>query len=56
VQHYRNKVHDCSKIWLGVTGQTRRTAKLSVQTMERYLGCKQNLRQAVNDRIGLEPA
>ena len=25
----------------------------SIQTTERYLGCKQRLRQAVNDRIGL---
>jgi site-specific recombinase XerD len=28
----------------------------SVQTTERYLGCKQKLRQAVNDAIGLEDA
>ena len=28
---------------------------VSVQTTERYLGCKQQLRNAVNDRIGLEP-
>ena len=28
---------------------------VSVQTTERYLGCKQRLREAVNDRIGLEP-
>ncbi len=27
----------------------------SVETTERYLGCKQRLRGAVNDRIGLEP-
>ena len=27
----------------------------SVQTTERYLGCKQKLRHAVNDRLGLEP-
>lgn len=27
---------------------------VSVQTTERYLGCKQKLRQAVNDRMGLE--
>jgi integrase len=26
----------------------------SVQTTERYIGCKQRLRNAVNDRIGLE--
>ena len=29
---------------------------VSVQTTERYLGCKQRFRNAVNDRIGLEPA
>ena len=28
---------------------------VSVQTTERYLGCKQRLREAVNDKIGLEP-
>ena len=28
----------------------------SVQTTEKYLGCKQRLRGAVNDRIGIEPA
>jgi integrase len=28
---------------------------VSVQTTERYLGCKQRLRGAVNDRIGIEP-
>ena len=28
---------------------------VSVQTTERYLGCKQRFRNTVNDRIGLEP-
>jgi integrase len=28
---------------------------VSVQTTERYLGCKQRLRNAVNDSIGIEP-
>jgi integrase len=28
---------------------------VSVQTTERYLGCKQRLRNAVNDNIGVEP-
>jgi integrase len=28
---------------------------VSVQTTELYLGCKQRFRNAVNDRIGLEP-
>lgn len=29
---------------------------VSVQTTERYLGCKQRIRNAVNDRIGIEPS
>ena len=29
---------------------------VSVQTTEKYLGCKQRLRNAVNDRIGIEPS
>src|SRR5204863_9367557 len=28
---------------------------VSIQTTERYLGCKQELRVAVNDRLGIEP-
>src|ERR1700682_4921198 len=28
---------------------------VSIQTTERYLGCKQRIRAAVNDRIGIEP-
>ena len=28
---------------------------VSIQTTERYLGCKQNLRRAVNDTLGIEP-
>jgi site-specific recombinase XerD len=28
---------------------------VSVQTTERYLGCKQKIKDAVNDRIGIEP-
>ncbi len=28
---------------------------VSIQTTERYLGCKQKLRLAVNDKLGLEP-
>jgi site-specific recombinase XerD len=27
---------------------------VSIQTTERYLGCKQRFREAVNDHIGLE--
>ena len=29
---------------------------VSIQTTERYLGCKQKLRIAVNDRLGIEPS
>jgi site-specific recombinase XerD len=28
---------------------------VSIQTTERYLGCKQKLHCAVNDRMGIEP-
>lgn len=28
---------------------------VSIQTTERYLGCKQRIRSAVNDRMGIEP-
>ena len=28
---------------------------VSVQTTEKYLGCKQRFREAVNDQIGIEP-
>jgi len=28
---------------------------VSIQTTERYLGCKQKLRHAVNDKLGIEP-
>jgi len=28
---------------------------VSVQTTEKYLGCKQRINGAVNDRIGIEP-
>jgi site-specific recombinase XerD len=28
---------------------------VSIQTTERYLGCKERFREAVNDRLGIEP-
>lgn len=28
---------------------------VSIQTTERYLGCKQRIQGAVNDKIGIEP-
>ena len=36
-----------------VVARTRERSNL--QTTERYLGCKQTLRVAVNDHIGIEP-
>jgi len=32
-----------------------RLGHVSIQTTERYLGCKQKLRVAVNDNLGIEP-
>ena len=29
---------------------------VSIQTSERYLGCKQKLRHVVNDKMGIEPS
>jgi hypothetical protein len=41
----RKKAEGCSMFLLG---------HVSIQTTERYLGCKQRFRDAVNDHIGLE--
>jgi hypothetical protein len=40
---------------LGAARRLAYEAAVSVQTTERYLGCKQRIRSAVNDRIGIEP-
>jgi hypothetical protein len=40
---------------LGAVRRLAYEAAVSVQTTERYLGCKQRIRSAVNDRIGIEP-
>ena len=49
-------VHDCA---IRQAANWRRFSFLlghvSIQTTERYLGCKQRFRDAVNDHIGLEP-
>jgi site-specific recombinase XerD len=55
--------HDCRRTWARLChaagGELEQIQFLlghvSVETTERYLGCKQRLRSAVNDRIGLEP-
>jgi hypothetical protein len=37
------------------TRSSSSSVQVSIQTTERYLGCKQKLRHAVNDRLGIEP-
>jgi integrase len=42
--------------WVGELEQIQfLLGHVSVQTTERYLGCKQRIRSAVNDHIGIEP-
>jgi site-specific recombinase XerD len=70
VKHYAEKLgvpklapHDlrrsCGRLCHTAGGELEQIQFLlghvSVQTTERYLGCKQRLRGAVNDRIGIEP-
>jgi site-specific recombinase XerD len=49
----------CARLWHAAGGELEQIQFLlghvSVETTERYLGCKQRLRGAVNDKIGLEP-
>jgi integrase len=49
----------CAWLWHASGGELEQIQFLlghvSVQTTERYLGCKQRIRSAVNDRIGIEP-
>ena len=40
--------------WCVICENCHPLAHVSVQTTERYLGCKQRLREAVNDKIRLE--
>ena len=50
----------CAKLCHAAGGELEQVQFLlgpvSVQTTERYLGCKQRIRGAVNDRIGIEPS
>ena len=63
---YRPKLlapHDlrrsCARLCYSAGGELEQIQFLlghvSVQTTEKYLGCKQRLNEAVNDRIGIEP-
>ncbi len=49
----------CAKLCHSAGGELEQIQFLlgdvSIQTTERYLGCKQRIRGAVNDRIGIEP-
>jgi integrase len=49
----------CAKLCHSAGGELEQIQFLlghvSVQTTERYLGCKPRIRGAVNDRIGIEP-
>jgi site-specific recombinase XerD len=71
VKHYAEKVgvlklapHDlrrsCARLCHSAGGEIEQIQFLlghvSVQTTEKYLGCKQHLREAVNDQIGIEPS
>jgi len=71
VKHYAGQVgivklapHDlrrsCARLCHNAGGELEQIQFLlghvSVQTTEKYLGCKQRLREAVNDKIGIEPA
>ena len=47
----------CARLCHGCGGELEQIQFLlghaSVQTTERYIGCKQNFKQAVNDRFGI---
>jgi integrase len=55
----RHKRRTCARLCHQAGGELEQIQFLlghvSVQTTERYLGCKQRFHNAVNDRIGLEP-
>jgi site-specific recombinase XerD len=54
-----NLRRSCARFCHGAGGELEQIQFLlghvSVQATERYIGCKQRLRVAVNDRLGIEP-
>ena len=48
----------CAKLFRDSGGDLEQTqfllGRASIQTAERYLGSRQNLKEAVNDRLGLD--
>jgi integrase len=56
MRHYRRT---CARLCRDAGGELDQIQFLlghvSVQTTEKYPGCKQRLQNAVNDRIGIEP-
>jgi site-specific recombinase XerD len=56
MRHYRRS---CARLCQQSGGELQQIqmllGHLSIQTTERYLGSKQRIRFAVNDRIGIEP-
>src|SRR5450759_2825186 len=55
----RHKRRTCARLCHSAGGELEQIQFLlghgTIQTTERYLGCKQRIRAAVNDRIGIEP-
>ena len=55
----RHRRRTCARLCYVAGGELEQIQFLlghvSVQTTEKYLGCKQKLRVAVNDHIGIEP-
>lgn len=52
----RDEQRRCAATFAGISTQIQFLhGHVSIETTERYLGCKQRIRSAVHDRIGIEP-
>jgi integrase len=55
----RHNRRSCARLCRAAGGELEQIqfllGHISVQTIERYLGCAQRIASAVNDRIGIEP-